>query len=533
MTLEIKVAGDCDRSLEKLLLTPEAMAFIEHLHKKFNSERKNLLQERQARQLEFSQGKTPDFDPETSNIRGGSWKIAKSPADLNDRRVEITGPADRKLMINALNSGAKVFMADLEDSLSPSWKNILEAHENLKKAVRRNIDFIDQNGKAYKLNENVATLLVRPRGWHLEDHHVIVDGNPVSASLLDFGLYLFHNGKELLKRNSGPYFYLPKLEHYLEARLWNNVFVEAQNYLEIPLGTIRATVLIETILAAFQMEEIIYELKDHISGLNAGRWDYIFSYIKRFGKNPNFVLPDRERITMTVPFMRAYTELLVKSCHLHGAHAIGGMSAFIPNRQQPSVTEKAFTAVKEDKEREARDGFDGTWVAHPDLVPIAMQAFDKVLGENTNQKNNLRSDVNIEAKDLLSSGFAKGGVTEQGVRANMRVAIQYISMWLKGLGAVALNNLMEDAATAEISRAQLWQWMNHEVNLDDGRIFSLELYKNLKQDELNQLPNHDDRFVKEASKILDELVLDKNFTEFLTIPAYKVLTQTFQKRPIN
>ena len=525
MSKTVKVLGGIEDPYRESLLTPEALNFIGFLHRKFNGERKSLLEARSKRQDQISKGVMPDFDPDTNVIRGGSWQVAEAPLDLNDRRVEITGPTDRKMMINALNSGAKVFMADLEDALSPSWKNILEGQLNLKRAVRREIDFVAENGKSYALNEHIATLLVRPRGWHLLDSHIQVDGESISASLMDFGLYIFHNGKTLLENGSGPYFYLPKLEHYSEARLWNQVFTEAQTYLGIPYGSIRATVLIETILAAFQMEEILYELKDHISGLNAGRWDYIFSYIKRFRDNPSFVLPDRAQITMIVPFMRAYTELLVKSCHTHGAHAIGGMSAFIPNRKLPEVTAQAVSAVKADKEREAQDGFDGTWVAHPDLVPVAKAAFDQVLGEAPHQKQVKRDEVKVEAKDLLESGFNSGGITEAGVRANLSVALQYIEKWLHGLGAVAINNLMEDAATAEISRAQLWQWMNHKVTLDDGRPFSKNLYMQIKEDELKRIGGEDQGYLKEAAKILDDLVFDQEFTEFLTIPAYQVLTE--------
>ena len=525
MSNSVKVLGGIDDSYRESLLTPEALNFIGYLHRMFNGERKSLLEARSKRQEQISRGVMPDFDPETKIIRAGSWQVAAAPSDLNDRRVEITGPTDRKMMINALNSGAKVFMADLEDALSPSWKNILEGQLNLKRAVRRQIDFVAENGKSYKLNDTIATLLVRPRGWHLIDSHIQVDGENISASLMDFGLYIFHNGKTLIENGSGPYFYLPKLEHYSEARLWNRVFTEAQAYLGIPYGTIRATVLIETILAAFQMEEILYELKDHSSGLNAGRWDYIFSYIKRFRDNPNFVLPDRAQITMIVPFMRAYTELLVKSCHTHGAHAIGGMSAFIPNRKLPEVTEQAVSAVKSDKDREAKDGFDGTWVAHPDLVSVAKSAFDKVLGKEPHQKHVKRPDVQVEAKDLLTSGLNKGVISEAGVRENLSVALQYIEKWLHGLGAVAINNLMEDAATAEISRAQLWQWMNHKVTLDDGRAFSKGLYMQIKEDELKRIGGECQGYLKEASQILDNLVLDQEFTEFLTIPAYQVLTE--------
>lgn len=526
MSNKVRIVGPTQDIYEKEILTPEALAFVAHLHRRFNADRLSLLNKRKQKQEEISAGlKQLGFASETSEVRGGSWQVAPAPSDLMDRRVEITGPTERKMMINALNSGAKVFMADLEDALSPSWENVQEGHLNLKKAVRRELDFTAENGKEYKLKDTIATLLVRPRGWHLEESHLLVDEEPVSASLFDFGMYFFHNAQERINRGSAPYFYLPKLEHYLEARLWNRVFVEAQNYLEVPQQTIRATVLIETITAAFQMEEILFELRDHISGLNAGRWDYIFSYIKRFHQHPEFVLPDRSKVTMQVPFMRAYTNLLVKSCHAHGAHAIGGMSAFIPNRKLQEVTLKAVSAVKDDKEREARDGFDGTWVAHPDLVPTAKKAFDDVLGENQHQKSKLREDVRISSEDLLTSGFKKVEVTEQGVRLNIRVAIQYVGKWLSGMGAVAIDNLMEDAATAEISRAQLWQWINHNIPLDDGRYFDSDLYKKIKAEELHLLQRSDAPNLLRAADLLDSMVLNKEFCEFLTIPAYALLNK--------
>lgn len=525
----LKVVAPIPPVLREEILTPAALAFISHLHTRFNPQRLALLAARQKYQQDLQRGASLNFRPETESIRTADWQVVPAPGDLTDRRVEITGPTERKMMVNALNSGAKVFMADLEDATSPSWHNIMEGQLNLKRAVRRQLDFQAENGKVYKLNPCVATLVVRPRGWHLEDAHFLDEaGAQVSASLLDFGLYFFHNAKELLRRGSGPYFYLPKLEHYEEARLWNQVFVCAQEYLGLPTQTIRATVLIETITAAFQMEEILYELRDHIAGLNAGRWDYIFSFIKRFHHEKAFVLPDRSQITMTVPFMRAYCDLLVKSCHKHGAHAMGGMSAFIPNRRLAAVNAAAISAVKADKEREARAGFDGTWVAHPDLVPIAQEAFDSVLGSRPHQKDVLRSEVQVSAGQLLQPTIANAAITEAGLRTNIRVALQYCERWLAGLGAVAIHNLMEDAATAEISRAQLWQWLHHHVRLDDGRACDERLYESLKQEELAALAEQAPPYLQEATGLLDTLVLDKEFKEFLTLPAYKVLTEKTQ-----
>lgn len=452
-------------------------------------------------------------------MRGGSWQVAETPPDLQDRRVEITGPVDRKMIINALNSGAKVFMADFEDALSPTWDNVIQGQKNLYDAVRRQIDFVSPEGKEYKLKDKVATLLVRPRGWHLVEKHVLVDGEPISASLFDFGLYFFHNAHELVRRGSGPYFYLPKLESHLEARLWNNVFNFAQDYVGLPRGTIRATVLIETILAAFEMEEILYELKEHAAGLNAGRWDYIFSCIKKFATTAP-IFPDRAQVTMTVPFMKAYTELLVKSCHLHGAHAIGGMAAFIPSRKDPEVNERAFQQVRADKEREASQGFDGTWVAHPDLVPVAMEVFDRHLGDRPHQKHVKREDVQVRAEDLLNFEVPGGKVTEAGLRNNISVALQYLNQWLLGNGAAAIFNLMEDAATAEIARAQLWQWVHREATLEDGRTITPELYQKIKEEELAKLGGREVGRYREAEEILDKLVLSEEFIEFLTLVAY-------------
>jgi malate synthase len=505
------------------VLSSQALAFITELHRQFNPTRQALLRRRAERQAQLEAGALPDFLSETKDVRRSNWQVALAPADLQDRRVEITGPAaDRKMVINALNSGARVFMADFEDALSPTWENVLQGQLNLIEAVRRTIQFVSPNGQVYHLKDKTATLLVRPRGWHLTEKHVLVDGEPISASLFDFGLYFFHNAHELLRRGTGPYFYLPKLESHLEARLWNDVFNYAQDALGIPRGTIRATVLIENILAAFEMEEILYELREHVCGLNAGRWDYIFSVIKKFRNRRDFVLPGRAQVTMTVPFMRAYTELLVQTCHRRGAHAIGGMAAFIPNRKDPKITEAALTKVREDKEREARDGFDGTWVAHPDLVPVAQEVFDRVLGERPHQKERRREDVSVTSGDLLDIRVPQGSISEADLRNNVSVALQYLNAWLLGNGAVAIYNLMEDTATAEIARAQIWQWIRHRARLDDGRPITPELYEQIRDSELAQLPGVG-RY-REAAEILDQLVLSEEFVEFLTEKAYLYLS---------
>ena len=503
------------------VLTPEALAFMAGLQREFSAVRKGLLQRRAEIAKRIEAGEKPDFLPHTGFMREGDWKVAPAPADLDDRRTEITGPTERKMMINALNSGAKVFMADCEDSLSPTWGNVVQGQQNLMDAVRRSIS-LKTPEKEYKLNDTVATLLVRPRGWHLVERHLLVDGEPMSGSLFDFGLYFFHNAHELLKRGSGPYFYLPKTESHLEARLWNEVFKFAQSHMGIPQGTVRATVLIETILGAFEMEEILYELRDHAAGLNAGRWDYIFSCIKKFATY-EVLFPDRVQVTMTVPFMRAYTELLVRTCHKRGAHAIGGMSAFIPSRKDPEVNEKAIAAVTKDKERESSDGFDGTWVAHPDLVPVALGVFDKVLGDKPNQKNRLREDVDgkIQAEQLIDFQVPGGKITELGIRNNISVELQYMAAWMGGSGAVAIFNLMEDAATAEISRSQLWQWLKKGARLEDGRNFNKELYEQLKKEEISKLAGM--KNLDTAAQLLDELVLQPDFKEFLTLPAYERL----------
>ena len=502
------------------VLSPAALDFVADLHRRFNPRRQELLRAREERQAAIDAGASLDFLPETGSVRDGAWQVAPAPADLQDRRVEITGPCDRKMVINALNSGAKVFMADLEDASSPTWFNVVDGQRNLYDAVRRTISFTNPDGRDYRLDPTVATLLVRPRGWHLDDRHMAIDSEPVSGSLLDFGLYFFHNARELLDRGSGPYFYLPKLQSHHEARLWNDVFNHAQAALGIPRGTIRATVLVETLPAAFEMEEILYELRDHAAGLNAGRWDYIFSAIKTFRARDEIVFPDRAQVTMTVPFMRAYTRLLVKTCHKRGAHAIGGMAAFIPSRRDPAVNEIAFTRVREDKEREAGDGFDGTWVAHPGLVPVAMDIFDRVLGDRPNQKERQRDDVSADAAALVDFTIPDGQVTEAGVRANVSVALQYLNAWLQGTGAAAINNLMEDAATAEISRAQLWQWIRNGATTEDGEAVSRERYSQIREEELVNLGGAANERFRDAAAILDELVLADDFAPFLTIPAY-------------
>jgi malate synthase len=505
------------------VLTEEALAFVADLQRRFGPLRLELLHRREERQRELDSGVRPGFLPSTREIRESDWTVGPSPADLDDRRVEITGPAEAKMMINALNSGARVFMADLEDALSPTWANVVGGQAALIDAVRRELVFESLEGKSYRLNDTIATLLVRPRGWHLVESGVLVDGVPVSASLFDFGLFLFHNGAEALRRGSGPYLYLPKLEGHSEARLWNQVFVHGQEALGIPRGSIRATVLIETILAAFEMDEILYELREHAAGLNAGRWDYLFSGIKKLKASPELAVPDRSRLTMTVPFMRAYTELLVRTCHRRGAHAIGGMAAFIPNRRDPAVTEVALAKVRDDKERESSDGFDGTWVAHPDLVPIATEVFDRVLGDRPHQKDRLRKEVAVDASQLLDLRVPDGSVSEAGVRANVRVAIAYLDNWLRGNGAAAIDNLMEDAATAEIARSQLWHWRTRAARLEDGRVVDGALYEQIRDEELERLGGRGTGRVGEAAELLDRLVLDDDFAEFLTLRAYPLL----------
>jgi malate synthase len=498
------------------VLTDEALAFVADLQRRFGQSRLDLLHRRHERQAELDAGARFDFLPGTREIRDGAWTVAPAPADFDDRRVEITGPAEPKMMINALNSGARVFMADLEDSLAPTWANLVEGQAALIDAVRGTLAYDSPEGKSYRLDERTAQLVVRPRGWHLVESHVLVDGAPMSASLFDAGLYLFHNAAERVARGSGPYLYLPKLESHFEARLWNEVFVVAQERLGVPRGSVRATVLIETISAAFEMDEILYELREHAAGLNAGRWDYLFSLIKRFRASPSLESPDRSQLTMTVPFMRAYTELLVRTCHRRGAHAIGGMAAFIPNRRDPEVTERALAKVREDKERESRDGFDGTWVAHPDLVPLATEIFDGVLGAAAHQKHRTRDEVTVSADELQDLRIEGGAVTEAGIRANVRVALAYLDSWLRGTGAAAIDNLMEDAATAEIARSQLWLWRSRGI-------LPAERYAAIRDEELARLGGAGSGRLREARDLLDRLVLDDDFADFLTLRAYAVL----------
>ena len=495
------------------------------------SSRSELLKNRSIRQREIDSGNLPDFLAYTKRIREDpSWNVAAVPNDLLNRRIEITGPVDRKMMINALNSGANVFMADFEDATSPTWENLIRGHINLRDTCDRTISFSTPEGKHYSLQPQIATLMVRPRGWHLVEKHILMDGQPVSASLFDAGLYFFHNSHKLLDQETGPYYYLPKLENHLEARLWNEVFMMMQDEQNIPRGTIKATVLLETILAAFEMEEILYELRDHVVGLNAGRWDYIFSIIKKFHEPPNFLFPDRAQITMTVPFMHAYTELLVKTCHKRRAHAIGGMAAFIPSRKNERVNQIALTKVREDKERECEDGFDGTWVAHPDLVPVAKAPFDKMLGDNPHQKEKLKQSVAVTSEQLLSFYIEGGTITEEGLRNNVSVAVLYLESWFQGVGAAAINNLMEDAATAEISRSQLWQWIHHpKAFLTDGRKIDTNLVRQILAEELEKIIRMvgEERFGKgkfsSTIELLDQLITSDDFEEFLITPAYRQL----------
>jgi malate synthase len=499
------------------ILTPEAIAFIVRLQRSFNARRKELLAARVTRQAALDAGQRPDFLPGTAHIRDSEWTVAPLPADLLDRRVEITGPVDRKMIINALNSGAKVFMADFEDSTTPTWDNLLDGQLNLRDAIRRTITFEDPTTtKSYKLIDSPAVLFVRARGWHLEERHMLVDGEPMSGSLFDFGLYAFHNAKELLARGSGPYFYLPKMESHLEARLWNDVFVFTQSYLGIPQGSIRATVLIETILAAFEMHEILWELRDHSAGLNCGRWDYIFSFIKKFRNRADFMLPNRAQVTMTVHFLASYVDLLIQTCHKRGIHAMGGMAAQIPIKNDPAANDAALEKVRLDKLREVKAGHDGTWVAHPGLVPIARQVFDENM-PTPNQIFRKREEVHVTAADLLA--IPQGTITEEGVRLNIDVGIQYLESWLRGNGCVPIYNLMEDAATAEISRAQVWQWTRHGARLDDGRAVTPELVKSLIAAELAKRPAGTGKF-ELAAKIFERMMLAGEFNEFLTLPAY-------------
>jgi len=523
-TTEIAIVGNVRDGAAEAVLTPDALTFVGGLHAEFERRRRALLAARVERQARIAAGELPEFPLESAEIREGDWRVPPAPADLRDRRAEITGPVERKMMINALNSGAKVFMADFEDSLTPTWSNLIAGQTNVADAVAGTISMRTPE-KEYRLNDKTATLVVRPRGWHLSERHVLVGGEPVSASLFDFGLFLFHNARPLLGRGSGPYLYLPKLEGRHEARLWHDVFVWAEDAIGLERGTIRATVLIETILAAFEMEEILFELSEHATGLNAGRWDYIFSVIKCFRDRPEFVLPDRAQVTMTVPFMRAYTELLVRSCHRRGAHAIGGMAAFIPSRRDPEVNRRAIAQVRADKEREASDGFDGSWVAHPDLVPPVREVFDAALADHPNQLERRRDDVAVRADDLLDVAVPGGQVTEAGLRNNISVGIQYIASWLRGNGAAAVFNLMEDTATAEISRSQVWQWIRHGARLEDGREATNELALGLQREELAKLREslgadaYESGRFDEAAALFAEMALSGELVEFLTLPA--------------
>ena len=522
----IEIKGEITPEFAEIL-TPEALNFVATLVRAFSDRREELLQRRAQRQAEIDAGKMPDFLPETEHIRASDWTIAPVPADLQDRRVEITGPVERKMVINALNSGAKVFMADFEDSFAPTWEGAIQGQINVRDAVNRTITFSNPDGKQYTLNEKTATLLVRPRGWHLFEKHVLIDGKPISGGIFDFGLYFFHNAKTLIDKGTGPYFYLPKLENHLEARLWNDVFVLAQQELSIPQGTIKATVLIETILATFEMDEILYELREHSAGLNCGRWDYIFSAIKKFRNIPDYILPDRSQVTMTTHFMRSYSLLAIKTCHRRNAHAIGGMAAQIPIKNDPKANEEALARVRADKKREATDGHDGTWVAHPGLVAIAMEEFNAVM-KGPNQIDRKREDVHVTAADLLK--IPDGTITEAGLRTNISVSLQYLESWLRGSGCVPINNLMEDAATVEISRAQIWEWIRHPKGiLDDGRKVTIDLFSELLNDELAKIraavgeEQFSRRKFQTASDILDSIITSEQFVEFLTLPAYQYL----------
>ncbi len=520
------------------VLTPDALEFIAKLHRATAERRKELLQARRARRAEIAAGADPRFLRETEHIRNDpSWRVAPPAPGLEDRRVEITGPVDKKMTINALNSGAKVWLADMEDSSTPTWRNVIKGQLNLTDALERRIDFTSPEGKEYKLRPagELPTIVVRPRGWHLPEKHMLIDGEPVAGGIVDFGLFFFHNARRLLAQGKGPYFYLPKIENHLEARLWNDIFILAQDLLGIDQGTIRATVLIETITAAFEMEEILYELRDHAAGLNAGRWDYIFSIIKNFRtRGPRFVLPDRGQVTMTAPFMRAYTEQLVRACHKRGAMAIGGMAAAVPNRKDPEANANAFDKVRADKTREANDGFDGSWVAHPDLVPVCREVFDSVLGEKPNQLGKLREDVTPDDRALINIASLHGTITEQGIRNNIEVGIRYIESWLRGNGAVAIHNLMEDAATAEISRSQLWQWIYARAITDHGEIITHHWVEELLDEEFTRLERFDgDRF-EDARDIFEEVTLAQDFPSFLTLPAYaRYLTEARERATIE
>ncbi|KGX87050.1 malate synthase A [Pontibacillus litoralis] len=522
----IQVQGEMYEGFERML-SEEALQFIEQLHHQFEERRQQLLTKRQQVQQQIKDGQMPDFLPETESVRKGSWTIAPLPADLKDRRVEITGPVDRKMVINALNSGAKAFMADFEDSNAPTWYNTIQGQNNLYDAIRRTISFQNDKGKVYELKEETAVLMVRPRGWHLEEKHITVNGERMSAALVDFGLYFFHNAKALIHRQTGPYFYLPKMENHLEARLWNDVFVFAQQQLGIPQGTIKATVLIETILATFEVDEILYELKEHSAGLNCGRWDYIFSYLKKFRYNPGVILPDRSQVTMESPFMRAYSMFVIQTCHKRNAPAIGGMAAQIPIKGDDEANAIAFQKVQQDKEREVKNGHDGTWIAHPGMIQAAIDVFDYFMPE-PNQISHKLLDISITAKDLLQ--VPEGDITEEGLRTNISVGIQYIASWLCGRGAAPINHLMEDAATAEISRAQVWQWIRHpKGQMKDGRYITFKMVEKIQQEELQKIAEqvgeatYKQNRYEEAAELFTQLIQEDEFAEFLTIPAYERL----------
>ncbi len=525
----VDVRGPVDgRAAE--ILSDEALGFLAGLHRAFEPRRRELIAARAERQARLDAGELLDFLPETRAVREGDWTVAPPPVDLRDRRVEITGPTTAKMVINALNSGARGFMADLEDSNSPTWDNMVGGQVSLHDAVRRTLEFDAPDGREYRLDDEVATLLVRPRGWHLTDKHLLIDGEPIAGGLMDAGLYVFHNARELLDRGSGPYFYVPKQQSHLEARLWAAVFDHSLAELELPPGSIAVTALIETLPAAFEMDEILYELRDHSPALNAGRWDYIFSMIKSFRLRPDFVLPDRTAVTMTVPFMRAYTELLVKTCHRRGAHAMGGMAAFLPSRTDEAQNTAAMEKIAADKGREAGDGFDGTWVAHPDFVGAAMAQFDAVLGDRPNQVDRQRDDVDVAAADLLDAATTGASITQQGLRSNVNIGIQYISSWLRGNGAAGIYGLMEDAATAEISRSQVWQWIRHGRTLEDGTPITRELVQALATEELERIRGEvgEEWFdahgrAKESRALFEQVALSDDFVEFLTLPAYEHL----------
>ena len=525
MTNNIKIIPTLS-SEEQQILNPKTLALIELLHTKFNPRRLELLAKRKHRQDEIDDGKKPDFLEDTKSIRDGDWEVAPLPPDLQDRRVEITGPVDRKMVINALNAPVKTFMADFEDSCSPTWSNIVQGQINLRDAINGTIEFIrDSDQKRYSLNENTATLIVRPRGWHLNEKHILINGEEVSGSLFDFALYLSNNYQSLNSKGSGPYFYLPKLESHLEARLWNDVFVEAQDFLKIEQGTIKATVLIETILAAFEMNEILYELKDHSAGLNCGRWDYIFSFIKRFRNDPSCILPNRDEVTMTRHFLNSYVDELIKTCHKRNVHAMGGMAAQIPIKNDAEKNKLAMDKVQSDKLREAKAGHDGTWIAHPGLSTIAMNAFDSVMANNPNQISNKRNDVNTTAGDLLK--IPTGSITQQGIRENIRVGVQYIEAWLSGNGCVPLYNLMEDAATAEISRSQIWQWIHHKVRISESeQVISEEYFVQSLEEEMDLIiteRDFDSEHLQTAIDLFKDMSISSEFDEFLTLPAYQHL----------